>query len=80
MRTKMQAESFGKIQADGTLRAPEKIGSLTHIVMRAGNFTEKKIVLIILGLQLLVIIITLAVFWINYVTSTSAISYLGLSS
>ncbi|MBM3281774.1 MAG: UDP-N-acetylglucosamine--dolichyl-phosphate N-acetylglucosaminephosphotransferase [Candidatus Diapherotrites archaeon] len=80
LRTKMQAESFGKIQPDGTLRAPEKIGSLTHVVMRMGNFTEKQVVLIILGMQLVVIAITLAVFWINYVTSTSAISYLGLAS
>lgn len=65
-RTKMQAESFGIIQKDGTLKAPEKIGSLTHIVMRMGRFNEKQVVLIILGLQLIVILATLGVFWSNY--------------
>lgn len=65
-RTKMQAQSFGIIQPDGTLRAPEKVGSLTHVIMRWGKFTEKQVVLIILGMQLVVALIALLVFWANY--------------
>ena len=64
-RTKMQAECFGKIQPDGTLKAPETIGSLTHVVMRMGKFTEKQVVLIILGMQVVVVLFTLFVFWYN---------------
>lgn len=65
-RTRMQAQSFGIIQPDGTLRAPEKIGSLTHVVMRWGKFSEKQVVLIILGMQLVVALVALFVFWTNY--------------
>jgi UDP-N-acetylglucosamine--dolichyl-phosphate N-acetylglucosaminephosphotransferase len=71
-RTKMQAESFGKIQPDGTLQAPEKIGSLTHVVMRLGKFTEKQVVLIILGLQFLVVLYALFSFWYTYNLSSPA--------
>lgn len=78
-RTKMQAESFGKIQPDGTLRAPEKIGSLTHVVMRMGKFNEKQVVLIILGMQLLVVLFTLFVFWYNFTQSTF-LDFGGLSA
>lgn len=65
-RTKMQAESFGKIQPDGTLKSPEKIGSLTHVVMRWGKFNEKQVVLIILSMQTIVVLGTLLVFWLNH--------------
>ncbi len=65
-RTQMQAQSFGVPQSDGTLKAPEKIGSLTHVVMRMGRFTEKQVVLIILGMQMMVIVATLFFFWTNY--------------
>ena len=65
-RTKMQAQGFGIIQPDGTLKAPEKIGSLTHVVMRMGKFTERQVVLIILGAQLAVVIFALFVFWHNH--------------
>lgn len=65
-RTKMQAQSFGIVQHDGTLKAPEKIGSLTHVVMRMGRFTEQQVVLIILGMQLVVIATTLILFWTNH--------------
>lgn len=70
-RTKMQAQGFGIIHEDGTLRAPEKIGSLTHVVMRAGKFSEKQVVMIILGLQLMVALIVLAVFWFNFIATQS---------
>jgi UDP-N-acetylmuramyl pentapeptide phosphotransferase/UDP-N-acetylglucosamine-1-phosphate transferase len=65
-RTKMQAESFGIIQPDGSLKAPEKIGSLTHVVMRMGHFNEKQVVSIILGMQFIIVLFTLFVFWLNY--------------
>lgn len=70
-RTKMQAQGFGIIQEDGTLRAPEKVGSLTHVVMRWGKFTEDQVVLIILGLQVGVALLTIAVFWFNYLATLS---------
>lgn len=73
-RTKMQAQSFGIIQSDGTLKSPEKIGSLTHVVMRMGRFTEKQVVLIILGMQLVIIAITLILFWLNH---TQAVALYG---
>jgi len=62
-RTKFQAESFGIIQADNTLKAPEKIGSLTHLFMKRGRFTEPQLVLQILGVQLLISIIVFLMFW-----------------
>ncbi|MDP2666552.1 MAG: hypothetical protein Q8P05_03565 [Candidatus Diapherotrites archaeon] len=65
-RMKMQAQSFGIIQEDGTLQSPEKIGSLTHVVMRFGKFSEKQVVLIILGLQVIVALFALFVFWSNF--------------
>ncbi len=73
-RTKMQAQGFGIIQSDGTLQAPEKIGSITHVVMRMGRFNEKQVVLIILGMQTMVVLVTLFVFWLNY-TQGDLLSY-----
>jgi UDP-N-acetylglucosamine--dolichyl-phosphate N-acetylglucosaminephosphotransferase len=75
-RTKMQSESFGVVQTDGTLKSPEKIGSLTHVVMRMGKFTEKQVVLIILGMQGVVVLVTLLVFWLNF-TQTTALGLAG---
>ena len=51
MRFNMQKEGFGIPAKDGTLHAPKQIASVTHIVMRMGNFTEKRIVEIILAMQ-----------------------------
>ncbi len=65
-RTKMQAESFGVLQEDGTLQSPARLGSLTHWVMRRGKFTEKQVVLILLTIQGVVVVVTLLFFWINY--------------
>ncbi len=65
-RTFMQAESFGMVQPDGTLQAPEKTGSLTHIVMRLGKFNERQVVYVLWGLQAIVVLITLFVFWTNF--------------
>jgi len=62
-RSRFKAESFGVLQADGTLAAPyEKIHSLTHVVMKAGRFTEKQIVLILLALEAAFCAIAFAVF------------------
>jgi UDP-N-acetylglucosamine--dolichyl-phosphate N-acetylglucosaminephosphotransferase len=72
-RTKMQAQGFGIIQADGTLQSPPRVGSLTHVVMRMGRFTETQVVQIILGMQVVVALITLFVFWDNYALNTSSI-------
>ncbi len=65
-RTKMQAQSFGIIQEDGTLQAPPRIGSLTHVVMRMGRFTESQAVKIILSMQVIVALLALLVFWLNF--------------
>ncbi|MBN2067460.1 MAG: hypothetical protein JW744_03260 [Candidatus Diapherotrites archaeon] len=63
-RFKMQREGFGIPQKDGTLAAPPgKASSITHIVMRAGKYTEKQVVAIILGAQAL---ISVAVFSLSF--------------
>lgn len=62
---KFQGESFGKIQSDGTLKAPEKIGSLTHIAMRSGKLREDKVVLRILVIQLFICIMVLLLYFLN---------------
>ena len=37
MRSNFKSECFGIPQKDGTLKPPEKIGSLTHILMKYGK-------------------------------------------
>ncbi len=44
-----KADCFGKEKEDGTLEAPEETGSLTHVVMNAGNFTEPQVVAVLTG-------------------------------
>lgn len=62
-RSRFRAESFGILQEDGTLKAPyEKSYSLTHIVMKAGRFTEKQVVLALIGFEALVCIFAFAMF------------------
>lgn len=62
-RSRFKAESFGILQADGTLKAPyEKTYSLTHIAMKAGRHTEREIVLMLIGFEVIVCIATFAVF------------------
>lgn len=49
LRTRFKAENFGKLQKDGTLKAPyEKVYSLTHIVMKLGKFKEWQVSAIII--------------------------------
>ncbi len=63
-RFRMQREGFGIPQKDGTLLAPAgPAASINHIVMRLGKFSEKQVVLAILGMQLLV---SLAVFYLSF--------------
>ncbi|MCX8190178.1 MAG: hypothetical protein N3F05_03040 [Candidatus Diapherotrites archaeon] len=50
-RSGFKGESFGLPQKDGTLKAPKKACSLTHIVMGLGRLNEKQVVLTILGMQ-----------------------------
>jgi len=69
MRYKMQVESFGIPQKNSTLKAPfKKSGSLTHVIMNLGSFTEKQVVIRILALQIIVSIVVFAIFFlqINY--------------
>ncbi len=55
LKSKFRAESFGVIQKDGTLKSKYKKNySLTHIIMNSGNFTEKEIVYIIYGIQIII--------------------------
>jgi len=61
-RTRFAAESFGIPQKDGTLKAPECIGSLTHVVMRMGRFTEKQVVLVLLSMQAIICLLGLFMF------------------
>lgn len=62
-RHRFKSECFGMPQDDGTLKADPKGGSLTQWVMRRGRFTEKQVVSIILGMQLVVSAFTVALFW-----------------
>lgn len=56
-RKRFQAESFGMLQKDGTLKAPyKKIYSLTHAVMKLGRFKEKQVVGILYGIEILIVI------------------------
>jgi len=50
-RFRMQREGFGIPTKSGILRAPKQASSVTHLVMRLGNFNEKQVVSIILLFQ-----------------------------
>ncbi|HPC10366.1 MAG TPA: hypothetical protein PLN85_04790 [archaeon] len=56
-------ECFGIPQKDGTLLARPDGGSLTHIVMRKGRFTEKQVVHIFYCLQTIICVIALLFFF-----------------
>lgn len=50
LRSRFDAENFGILQKDGTLKAPyKKSYSLTHIVMKLGRFKEWQVSLIIIA-------------------------------
>lgn len=60
-----KSECFGIPQKDGTLKPDPKGGSITHLVMRAGNFKEYQVTMIILGMQLLLCIFAFSLFWLR---------------
>ncbi|MEM4662839.1 MAG: glycosyl transferase family 4 [Candidatus Diapherotrites archaeon] len=62
-RSKFKGESFGIPQKDGTLKAPEKICSLTHVAMRLGKFKEYQVVMLLLVFQAIVCIFGLLMFY-----------------
>jgi len=54
-RSRFRAESFGVLQEDGTLKPrDEGIGSLTHLAMRLGRFTEPQISAMLIGVEIAV--------------------------
>lgn len=64
-RFSFQTESFGIPQKDGSLKAPDHVSSLTHWVMKKGRFSEKQVVWIIIGLQVLVSVGVLIYWYLN---------------
>ncbi len=54
LRVKLDAENFGVLQKDGTLKSPyRKVYSLTSLFMRLGRFNEKQVVAMIIMLEVL---------------------------
>ena len=51
-----KAECYGSLQPDGTLKHEGKIRSLTHIIMRLGNFREWEVSLILIALEAVICI------------------------
>ncbi len=50
-----QAETYGILQKDGIVKPREaKIRSLTHLVMRSGNFTEKQVTTILIAFEVVI--------------------------
>jgi len=53
LRSRLKASCLGVLQKDGTIKAPsDEIYSWTHIIMKAGKFTEKQISMILILIQL----------------------------
>lgn len=61
MRNKFRSECFGIPQKNGSLKAPEKIGSLTHVFMKFVR-SEKGIVASILAVEVLLAFLAFALF------------------
>lgn len=61
LRSKFQAESYGLLQKDGTLKAPyQKIYSLTHLVMKIGGLNERGVSLVLILTEILICV---SAFW-----------------
>ncbi len=60
-RYRMQKQGFGIPTKSGILKAPNYTASVTHVVMRMGRFTEKKVVGVILLTQAILSIIIFSV-------------------
>jgi UDP-N-acetylglucosamine--dolichyl-phosphate N-acetylglucosaminephosphotransferase len=57
-----KAETFGILQEDGIVKPRDpKIRSLTHIVMRAGRFTEKQVTMALIGLEVTICMLAFAI-------------------
>ena len=57
--SRFEAESYGVLQEDGTLkRREDKIRGLTHLVMSLGQFTEQQVVVILVGFEIIVCILS----------------------
>ena len=67
LRVRFNAENFGEITERGTLRSPQTIQSLTHVIMRQGDFTEKEVVRIFWFLQLIIGILSIILYEIFYI-------------
>ncbi|MCK5671179.1 hypothetical protein KAI10_07340 [Candidatus Bathyarchaeota archaeon] len=53
--SRFEAESYGVLQPDGTVKPREdKIRGMTHLVMRMGDFTEPQVTTILIGIQVVV--------------------------
>ena len=51
--SRFQAESYGVLLADGTVKPPEeRMYSLTHLAMRLGNFKEWQVSLILIAVEI----------------------------
>lgn len=61
LKTRFKAECYGRLREDGTLKAPDEIGSLTHLVMRSGKWSEKQVTIILILVEILVGLIALGV-------------------
>lgn len=60
-RTRFKGECFSSPTEDNILTCPGRIESLTHVVMKLGNFKEQSLVIIILTIQLAIAMLVLLV-------------------
>ncbi len=60
-RTKFKGECFSKPMEDGVLTCPGRTETLTHVVIKLGTFKEKKLVIVILTIQLAIAMLVLLV-------------------
>jgi UDP-N-acetylglucosamine--dolichyl-phosphate N-acetylglucosaminephosphotransferase len=66
LRVKLNAENFGILQKDGTLKPLyKKIYSLTSLFMHIGKFKEKQIVMLILLFETFFVILAFLVYFKN---------------
>ena len=60
---RFRSECYGIPQKNGRLKPDPRGGCLTQWVMRRGSFTERQVVLAILGMQVLVSAFVMGLFW-----------------
>ncbi|TFH15398.1 hypothetical protein E4H04_08440 [Candidatus Bathyarchaeota archaeon] len=60
--SKFEAESYGILQPDGTVKPREsKIRGLTHLVMSFGDFTEPQVTMILIGFEVVICVLSFLV-------------------